>query len=261
MNQAMKVATWNVNSIRARKERLLAWLDEHKPDALCLQETKITDDAFPADEIREHGYHAIFHGQKTYNGVAILTREPVDNTTCGFGDGDPEDQARIIAGTYRGIRIVSVYVPNGKAVGTDKYHYKLEWMKRFRAYMDRCHDPNQPVIMCGDFNVAPEDRDVYNPKAWAGHVLCSDAERAALAHLVAWGFTDAFRLHHQEPGLYSWWDYRQLAFPKNLGLRIDMIYLSKPLVSRCTSAMIDRQARKGRTPSDHAPVIIELAEP
>lgn len=255
----MKLATWNVNSIRARQERLLAWLDEHKPDLVCLQETKVTDDLFPHDALREHGYHAAIHGQKTYNGVAILSREPLTDIQCGFDDGEPEPEARLIAASRGDKRIISVYVPNGKAVGTDKYQYKLGWMKRLRAYLDRCYRPDQAVALCGDFNVAPEDRDIYDPALWTGGILCSQPERDALQQMVDWGFVDAFRHHHGESGLYTWWDYRQLAFPRNRGLRIDMIYLSRPMLESCTAATVDRQARKGKQPSDHAPVIVEIS--
>ena len=260
----MKLATWNVNSIRARQERVLAWLGEHEPDVLCMQETKATDalfldEPFVTHELRARGYEAVHHGQKTYNGVAILARQPLGEVARGLDDGVADEQARLIAATCAGVRVISVYVPNGKAVGSDKYAYKLAWMKRLRAYLDRHCSPEQPVVLCGDFNVAPEARDVYDPEALAGDILCSDAERDALQHIVDWGLVDAFRLHHEEPGLYSWWDYRQLAFPKKRGLRIDMVYLSKPLAERCTGAAIDREARKGKGPSDHAPVVVELA--
>lgn len=261
----MKLATWNVNSIRARKERLLGWLDQHAPDILCLQETKVTDEVFCEDpvllqELRARGYEAAHHGQKTYNGVAILARQPLLDVTRGMGDGEPDEQARLIAATCAGIRVISAYIPNGKAVGSDKFAYKLGWLKRLRAYLDRHGAPDLPVALCGDFNVAPEDRDVYDPAALAGQLLCSDDERDALRHITDWGLVDAFRLHHQEAGLYSWWDYRQLAFPKKRGLRIDMIYLSTSLAGRCIGAMIDREARKGKGPSDHAPVVVELAD-
>lgn len=261
----MKLATWNVNSIRARKERVLDWLDSHAPDVLCMQETKTTDelffeDGFLVEALRTRGYHAVHHGQKTYNGVAILAREPLTDVSRGFGDGELDEQARLIAATCAGIRVISAYIPNGKAVDSDKYTYKLAWMSRLRRYLDRDCALDSPVVLCGDFNVAPEDRDVYDPAALAGQLLCTEAERDALQHVVGWGLADAFRLHHQEAGLYSWWDYRQLAFPKKRGLRIDMIYLSQPLVSRCVGAMIDREARKGKGPSDHAPVLIELAD-
>lgn len=257
----MKLATWNINSIRARQERLLAWLDQHQPDVVCLQETKVIDDGFPLDGLAERGYSVAVHGQRTYNGVAILARQPLSHVTRGFDDGEPDHDARLIAASHGDVRVISVYVPNGKGVGTDKYAYKLDWMRRLRAYLDRHHRPDQPVVLCGDFNVAPDDRDVFDPVRLGGHhLMCTPAERQALERLVAWGFTDALRLHHDQPGLFSWWDYRQLAFPKNQGVRIDMIYLSAPLVSRCATAMIDRQARKGKAASDHAPVIAELAD-
>jgi len=254
----MKIATWNVNSIRARKDRLLAWLDKHEPDALCLQETKVVDDDFPLEEIEGAGYQAAFYGQKSYNGVAILARHGIDDVVRGFADGEPEDDARIIAGTVAGIRVVSVYVPNGKDVGTDAYQYKLEWLERLRRYFDASFDPKTKVVLCGDFNVAPEDRDVYDPERLQGTILCSEPERIQLREVVAWGFSDAFRQHHAEGDLFSWWDYRRLGFPKNRGLRIDHVYLSAPLAKVCTAAVIDRDERKGKQPSDHAPVWVEL---
>jgi len=255
----MKIATWNVNSIRARKERAWAWLDQHSPEVVCLQETKVVDDAFPLEELREHGYEAVIHGQKTYNGVAILSRLPLADEAKGFGDDVADEQARLIAATVAGIRVISAYVPNGKEVGHEKYEYKLAWLERLHSYLERNCDPSQPVVLCGDFNVAPDDRDVWDPALWAGGILCSDAERAALQKIVDWGLTDAFRQHHQEGGLYSWWDYRQLGFPKGRGLRIDFAFISQPLIDRCTEAVIDREARKGKQPSDHAPVVITLA--
>jgi exodeoxyribonuclease III len=256
----MKLATWNINSIRARQERLCAWLAQHQPDVLCLQETKVIDDGFPVAALQECGYSVAVHGQRTYNGVAILSREPLRDIARGFGDGEPDDDARLIAASHGDLRVISVYVPNGAGVGTDKYYYKLRWLERLRAYLDRNHRPDQPVVLSGDFNVAPDDRDVYDPVGFTGQLMCTNAERKALEQLVAWGFTDAVRLHHDEPGLFSWWDYRQLAFPRNRGVRIDMIYLSAPVVPRCTAASIDRQARKGKAASDHAPVMVELAD-
>jgi exodeoxyribonuclease-3 len=256
----MKLATWNVNSVRARKERVWAWLDAHAPDVLCLQETKVVDDAFPLDELGERGYDAAVHGQKTYNGVAILSRLPLADIARGFDDGEPDEQARLVAATVGGIRVISAYVPNGKEVGHEKYQYKLAWMERLHAFLARTCDPDQPVFLCGDFNVAPEDRDIWDPALWEGKILCSDAERAALQKIVDWGFVDAFRLHHEEGGLYSWWDYRQLAFPKGRGLRIDFAFITRPLADRCSDAVIDRDARKGKQPSDHAPVVVTLSD-
>jgi exodeoxyribonuclease III len=254
----MKIATWNVNSIRARRERVLGWLDAQRPEVLCMQETKVVDDDFPVAELRERGYHCALHGQKTYNGVAIAALEPLADVRRGFGDGGDDDQSRLIAASVGGVRVLSAYVPNGQSVGSDKYLYKLEWMARLRAHLERTYDPAAPLALVGDFNVAPEDRDVYDPVLWEGRVLCSDAERRALAAVVDWGLSDAIRLHHDEPGLYTWWDYRQLAFPKKRGLRIDHIYLTAPLAARCTDAFVDREARKGKLPSDHAPVLAVL---
>jgi exodeoxyribonuclease-3 len=254
----MKLATWNVNSVRAREERLVRWLAAHQPDVLCLQELKTTDDAFPLLPIRSLGYHAAVHGQKTYNGVAILSRTEALEVERGFGDGGDETHARLVAARVGNVRVASVYVPNGQEVGSDKWAYKLEWLKRLRAWLDRRFSKGDLVAVCGDWNVAPEARDVCDPAAWEPSVLFHPEARAALEHVRAWGLVDAFRLHHQAPGLYSWWDYRMLAFPKNQGLRIDHVLLSEPLAARCTGALIDRSERKGKQPSDHAPVVVEI---
>ena len=254
----MKIATWNVNSIRKRLDRVIAWVGEHQPDVLCLQETKVEDDAFPRDELESVGYHALCHGQKTYNGVALLGREPMLHPVKGFGDGGDDGQARFLVAEVDDLKVGTVYVPNGQEVGSEKFRYKLEWLGRWRRWLETSADTAAPLALCGDLNVAPEDRDVYDPAAWKDQVLCHPDERAALAKVCNWGLTDAFRLHHQEAGQYSWWDYRQLGFPRNLGLRIDMILCSAPLAARCTSVSIDRNARKGKEPSDHAPVIAEF---
>ena len=254
----MKLATWNVNSIRAREERLLRWLAANQPDVLCLQELKVTEDAFPLLPIRSLGYHAAVHGQKTYNGVAILSRAEPSEVERGFGDGGDETHARLVAARVGAVHVASVYVPNGQEVGSDKWAYKLEWLKRLRAWLDRRFAKGDLVAVCGDWNVAPEARDVCDPAAWEPSVLFHPGARAALEAVRAWGLVDAFRLHHQAPGLYSWWDYRMLAFPKNQGLRIDHVLLSEPLAARCTGALIDRNERKGKQPSDHAPVVVEI---
>ena len=253
----MKLVTWNVNSIRAREARALAWIDSHEPDVLCLQETKVLDDQFPSAALAERGYRIALRGQKSYNGVAILSRRPLEDVRIGFADGGDDSESRVISALIDGVRVICVYVPNGQSVDSDKYVYKLDWLARLRRHLDG-YDPAQPLALCGDFNIAPDDRDCYDPVGWAGKIHCSEPERRALGHILDWGLTDAFRLHHEEGGLYSWWDYRMLAFPKGRGLRIDMIYVSAPLVARCTSAAIDRQERKGKLPSDHAPVVIEL---
>lgn len=251
-----KIATWNVNSVKARQERLLAWLGRHAPDVLCLQELKTEAAGFPLSAVQEAGYRAVLHGQKTYNGVAILAREEPQEVEVGFGDGGDESQARLIAATVGDLRVASVYVPNGQTVGSEKWDYKLEWLRRLAAWVER--QPAAPLVVCGDLNIAPESRDAANPESWADSVLCHPDARAAFARLLAAGLVDAFRLLRPEDGLYSWWDYRQLGFPRNDGLRIDHVLVASALATRCTAAAIDRDERKGKLPSDHAPVIVEL---
>jgi exodeoxyribonuclease III len=254
----MKLATWNVNSIRAREDRLLRWLAAAGPDVVCLQELKVADEAFPFETLRAAGYHAAVNGQRTYNGVAVLSRVEPREVERGFGDGGDDLQSRLVSARVGGLRVVSVYVPNGGEVGTDKWAYKLEWLRRLRAFLDRRVEKSDLVAVCGDMNVAPEARDVYDPPAWEQSVLFHPEARAALENVRAWGLVDAFRLHHQAPGFYTWWDYRMLAFPKNRGLRIDHVLLSEPLATKCTQALIARNERKGKQPSDHAPVVVDL---
>jgi exodeoxyribonuclease-3 len=251
----MKIVTWNVNSIRARIERVIPWLAANQPDVLCMQELKVEQEKFPFDAFRDAGYDVVLQCQRTYNGVAIASRAPASDVRCGLEDGVPDDQARLISATVAGVRVVSVYVPNGQTVGTDKYEYKLQWMERLRRYLDEKCDRSQPLALCGDFNVAPEDKDVHDPVAWAKETLFHVDARQALERVRSWGLVDLFRLHHDEAGYYSWWDYQMLAFPKGRGLRIDHILASEPLARRCDSCFIDREARKGQKPSDHAPVI------
>jgi exodeoxyribonuclease-3 len=252
-----------VNSIRARLEHLTGWLRSASPDVVCVQETKVEDALFPEELIGEAGYRAVFMGQKTYNGVAILARFglSIDDVKRNL-DGDGDDaQKRAIAATIEGIRVVNVYVPNGQAVGAPAFGYKLEWLKRLRQEMATHHAPEGEVLLCGDFNVAPTDLDVHDPKRWAGQVLCTDEERAALAAIVDLGFVDAFRhTHPDENGLFSWWDYRMGGFRRNHGLRIDLALLSKPLLARCTGVSIDLEPRRLEKPSDHAPVIVDIAD-
>jgi exodeoxyribonuclease III len=256
----MKVASWNVNSVRARSDRLLRWLGAHTPDVLCLQELKVQDADFPFETLRAAGYEAAVHGQKTYNGVAILARTAPAEVERGLGDGGDDAQARLVSARVAGIRVVSVYVPNGQEVGSEKWSYKLDWLRRLRAWLDRRCSPDEPLLLCGDFNVAPEARDVHDPAAWEPTVLFHPEARAALDSVRAWGLADTLRLHRQEDGLYSWWDYRMLAFPRNNGLRIDFVLASAPLARRCSAASIDRDERKGTLPSDHAPVIAEFRD-
>jgi exodeoxyribonuclease-3 len=255
----MKVFTWNINSVRARTERLTAWLQSRQPDVVCLQELKCLDDEFPQLEVKAAGYDAVTHGQKTYNGVAILAKEPPTDVVRGLSDGVDDPQSRVIAATVGGVRIISVYAPNGQEIGSPAYQYKLEWFGRLRRYLDGREKPDARLVICGDWNVAPEPIDVHDPALWEGQTLFSPPEREALASVRGFGLVDTFRKHHPEPGRYSWWDYRQLAFPKNHGLRIDHVYATAPLAELCTSADIDREARKGKLPSDHAPVWAEFA--
>jgi exodeoxyribonuclease-3 len=257
----MLIATWNVNSVRAREERLLRWLDRNQPDALCLQELKTEGDAFPFAAVREVGYEAAVLGQKTYNGVAILAKSAPEDVELGFGDDIDDPQARCIAATVEGIRIVSVYVPNGSTPESDKYAYKQLWLDRLVTYIEERQLTVEPSALLGDFNIVPEERDVNRPDEWEGSVLFNPEMRRRFQCLLDLGMVDAFRQCRDEDGLYSWWDYRQLGFPKNNGLRIDHILVSDDLADRCTGARIDRDERKGQKPSDHAPVLVELDWP
>lgn len=256
----MKLATWNVNSIRARQERVLDWLRRHEPEVVCLQELKVEDARFPEAEFRALGYDVATFGQKTYNGVAILSRAPLADVERGFADGVDDPQARFIAATTHGVRVMSTYVPNGQAVGSEKYAYKLEWLERLRRFLVARLGAGAPAALCGDFNVAPTDADVHDPDAWREKVLCSTAERQALERVREVGLVDVVRRLHPEGALFTWWDYRQLAFPKNRGLRIDHVFATPPLAERAVAATVDREARKGKEPSDHAPVIVEFRE-
>jgi exodeoxyribonuclease-3 len=251
----MKIATWNLNSVRAREARLLAWLAAKQPDVLCLQELKAADEDFPAAAVEALGYQAVVYGQRTYNGVAILSRGPLVEVEKGFRDGDEDAQARLISARAGEIRVVCAYFPNGAEVGSEKFAYKLRWMERMHHYLERWLKRDESAVLCGDFNVAPEDRDVARPEEWKESVLCHPEARAALARISGLGLVDLFRRHHSEGGYYSWWDYRMLGFPKNNGLRIDHILATEPLAARCSEAEIDRNERKGKQPSDHAPVV------
>ncbi|MBN9423064.1 MAG: exodeoxyribonuclease III [Candidatus Accumulibacter sp. 66-26] len=254
----MKLAAWNVNSLKVRLPQLLDWLAASAPDVVCLQETKLEGANFPRAEIEAAGYQVAFSGQKTYNGVALLARgEAPADVVCG-NPHFPDEQKRLIAGTVRGVRVVCAYIPNGQAVGSDKYAYKLAWLAALERWLGEELAAHPQLALAGDFNIAPEDRDVHDPAAWAGQILCSDPERAAFQRLQALGLQDSFRLFEQAPKSFSWWDYRMLGFQKNQGLRIDHILLSAPLAARCTAAGIDREMRKRERPSDHAPVTAEI---
>ena len=252
----MRVASWNINSLRKRQDRLFAWLEATKPDIVCLQETKCPDEQFPVLALQAAGYHSVYHGEKSYNGVAILSKNESRDVRPSLCDEVVDPQARVIAATVSNIQVFSVYAPNGRAVGSPAYDYKINWYGRLRACLSK--EESADLIVCGDFNVAPEDVDVHDPELWRGAIMCSNGERTAFRQLCEGSLKDTLRLHHKEGGLFSWWDYRMLSFPKNRGLRIDMILAGKSLARRCTAAGIDREMRKGKEPSDHAPVWAEF---
>ncbi len=255
----VRIVTWNINSLRKRQERLLGWLGQTKPDIVCLQETKCTDEQFPADALRAAGYHAAFHGQKSYNGVAILSKLEPRDVRAALCDEEEDPQARVIAATIGDVRVYSVYAPNGQSVGAPAYEYKLKWYERLRRCLSEHEFAAGKLAVCGDFNVAPEDIDVHDPTLWDGAIMCSDGERAVFRGLLDGGLHDTLRLQTHDPGIYSWWDYRMLSFPKNRGLRIDGVLASSPLAEMCVKAGVDREMRKGKEPSDHAPVWAEFA--
>lgn len=253
----MKLATWNVNSLKVRLGQLTDWLAQEKPDAICLQETKLEDSKFPVSELEAAGYSASFCGQKTYNGVAIVSLRPLSDISTGI-PGFADEQKRVIAATLDGVRIVCLYAPNGQAVGSEKYDYKLRWYAALRDWLAGEVSRHPRLAVLGDLNVAPEDRDVHDPQAWQGQVLVSEAERAAFRALLGLGLKDGFRLFEQPEKSYSWWDYRMMGFRRNAGLRIDHILLSAELAAGCRACAIDKAPRKLERPSDHAPVTAEL---
>ena len=253
----MKLATWNVNSLKVRLPQVLQWLESSPVDVLCLQETKLTDDKFPVAEIEAAGYQVAFTGQKTYNGVAILSRHPITEVVKN-NPLFPDEQQRIISATIEDMRMVCAYVPNGQAVGSDKYDYKLRWLEALIQWLDAELQQFPSLAVLGDYNIAPADADVHDPAAWQDQILVSAPERAAFERLCAMPLADAFRLFPQAEKLYSWWDYRQMAFRRNRGLRIDHILLSPALTQRCTACEIDKLPRKWEQPSDHTPVIATL---
>ena len=260
----MKIATWNVNSIRTRQDIVTNWLQENEIDILCLQETKVRDEQFPRKPFEELGYSVYISGQKAYNGVAIFSRQPLEDVSSGFhpvlGDkfGDFDLQKRVITGVIEDIRIVNLYVPNGSALGSDKYEYKLSWLQLLKEYLQTWRDLEQEMCICGDFNIALEDKDIHNPKGKEKHIMSSPAERAALKEVLNIGFKDVFRKFTTESGHYSWWDYRAAGFTRNRGWRIDHHYLTSQLCDRAIQCWIDIEPRKLEKPSDHAPVILEF---
>lgn len=262
--EPLKVVTWNINSIRQRLDRLVAFLDRHDPDVVCLQETKIQDADFPRAPLEEMGYTVALHGQKTYNGVAMLSKRPMEDITTGFDDDPLPEHARVLSALIDGIRIYDLYVPNGKSPGTEPYEAKLRWYGALKAHLARHHEPDAPVLLVGDFNVAPEARDVHDPKRWEGKIHYSVPERERLKDLMSWGLVDLLRLHTQEDGIHTWWDYRLGAFHRGWGLRIDLGLATEPLSRRCTGVDVDREERKPSSgegkPSDHAPVLFTFTD-
>jgi exodeoxyribonuclease-3 len=255
----LKVATWNVNSLRVRLPHVLKWLEREQPDLLALQETKLKDDDFPADTFRDYGYVATFSGQSAYNGVAILSREPPSAISFGIGGHYADEQKRVLGATFGPVRLWSLYVPNGQSVESDKYRYKLEWLAALRVLLADELARHPQLLLVGDFNIAPDDRDVHDPAAWAGQVLCTPAERAALGAICELGFRDVFRLFPQPERTFSWWDYRGVAFRRNHGLRIDLVLASRALSQKCSECRIDKEPRGWERPSDHVPVVAEFA--
>jgi exodeoxyribonuclease-3 len=257
----VRLATWNVNSLKQRLPRVEAWIEEVQPDILCMQETKLADTAFPTMAFSALGYETVHHGEGRWNGVAIASRLGVEDPSSGFGGDDvvAGNEARLLSATCGDIRVASVYVPNGRSLDNEQYQVKLQWLAALRSHLDAACDAGGDVVLCGDFNIAPDDRDVWDPEAVHGATHVSQPERDALGALLDWGLEDVFRRHYDVGGLYSWWDYRAGNFHKHLGMRIDLVLASHSLAARSTYALIDRNARKGQMPSDHAPVVVDFA--
>jgi exodeoxyribonuclease-3 len=253
----MKIATWNINSLNVRLPQVLAWLAVEQPDVLALQETKLVDENFPRAEIEAAGYRAVYAGQKTYNGVALLSRQPAQSVVTDI-PGLDDMQRRVIAATFNGVRVLNLYVPNGESVDSDKYRYKLGWLENLAGWVQREIEAHPQLVVLGDFNIAPEPRDVHDPKQWEGRVLFSEPERAAFRQLLALGLCDSFRLFEQPDKRFTWWDYRMQGFRRNHGLRIDHILASDALCKACTGCRIDQGPRAHERPSDHAPVVAEF---
>lgn len=255
----LRVASWNVNSLNVRLPHVLAWTAEASPQVLALQETKLVDEKFPKDALLEAGYHSVFSGQPTYNGVAILSREKAEEDIVTDVPGLDDPQRRVLAATIGGIRYINLYVVNGKAVGSDKFDYKLNWLESTTQWIAEEMQRHRRVVVLGDFNIAPDDRDVHDPEAWHEKILCSTTEREALERMLSLGLHDTFRLFDQPEGSFSWWDYRQAAFRRGMGLRIDLVLASEELAGRCTAGWIDVEPRRQERPSDHTPVIAEFS--
>ena len=258
----MRIATWNVNSLKVRLPRVEEWLAEVQPDVLCMQETKLSDDAFPALTFQGLGYESVHHGQGQWNGVAILSKVGIDDVVANFAasSGDPDPDARLITARCGGVRCTSVYVPNGRSLDNDHYQYKLRWLAQLKRHLDAVGSPDEALVVTGDFNIAPDDRDVYDPSKFVDATHTSQAERDLLADLEAWGLVDVFRQHWPHDRLYSWWDYRAGDFHQGRGLRIDLLLGTRAVAERASWSIVDRNARKGTSPSDHAPVVVDLLD-
>lgn len=254
----MKIASWNVNSLRVRLPQVLDWLEKEQPDVLGLQETKLTDENFPLAALQEAGYQTVFAGQPTYNGVALITKEEALDVRRDIPDF-PDEQKRVIAATISGVRVINLYVVNGQAVGSEKFDYKMRWLRAVHAWLADELDRHDKVVVMGDFNIAPDDRDVHDPEAWHEKILCSTAERQALQELLDLGLHDTYRLFDQPENVFSWWDYRAAAFRRGMGLRIDLVLCSNAMKDRCTAGRVDIEPRRNERPSDHAPVIAEFS--
>jgi len=253
----MKIASWNVNSLKVRLEQVVQWCETEQPDVLALQETKTVDEQFPVEAIEQAGYQVVYSGQKTYNGVAILSRSTAEDVVTDIPDLD-DPQRRILAATVDGVRVINLYVVNGKEVGSDKYEYKLHWLDKVTQYIESQTQQYSDVVVLGDFNIAPDDRDVHDPESWRDKILCSGPERDALQRIMQLGLSDSFRLHHDDAGIFSWWDYRAAGFRRGLGLRIDLILSSDSLSSCCRDSWVDVDPRTWERPSDHTPVVADF---
>jgi len=254
----MIVASWNVNSLAVRMPQLADWIRACKPNVICLQETKLVDEKFPKAEFDALGYHYEFYGEKSYNGVAIISDRPIMNVQKGFLEETEPHARRFIEAQIDSLYILNCYIPNGQRVGSDKYEYKLNWLDGLKTHLERQHKPDSKLLLCGDFNIAPEDRDVYKPEEVRGTIMVSDTERQRLDTIRQWGFVDAFRMHNEEGGQFTWWDYRMGAFRRNMGFRIDHIWLTPSAAASCTRCWIDKDPRKLERPSDHVPIVSEI---
>ncbi|HEY9793450.1 MAG TPA: exodeoxyribonuclease III [Candidatus Obscuribacterales bacterium] len=250
--------TWNVNSITARQSHVEQLLESYEPDIFCMQETKIIDDKFPREMFTQRGYEVEIYGEKSYNGVAIASKEALSGVTRGFKVEIAAGSRRLIAGEIGDLKVLNIYIPNGQAVGSEKYYYKLEWICALKKHIEENYKPSDQLVVCGDFNIAPEDIDVYRPQEWNGAIMASAEERKHLNDIKDWGFIDVFRSHHDEGGLYTWWDYQRGAFRRNAGFRIDHVWATQPLADKCAGVIVAREMRELERPSDHAPVVAEF---